>query len=299
MNKRTRGSYPRPDWMLRATWHDYQLTPDLPVYPLVSAHPRPTPLQIDLHEGIEVGVVLSGKQERHYPDWTVNLSAGDVWLQPMWEPHGWRITALDTKSLLLIFLPQFLAEEKIGEYPWLSLFAAPVHLRPWVRDGEVRSRALLIGEEIAEEITRRERGWLAAVRLGMLRLLFVLSRQWTPPAESPDPSRANTGNLSRVMPAVALIQQRRPGSVTVGEAAAACRLSRSRFNSIFRQTMGTSFGQFSLRARLGFAAHRLLTTDLTVEVIAQRAGFVDASHFHRTFVRHYGRTPAQYRVRPA
>jgi AraC-like DNA-binding protein len=61
--------------------------------------------------------------------------------------------------------------------------------------------------------------------------------------------------------------------------------------------MGTSFGQFSLRARLGYAAHRLLASDLTVEAIAQRAGFVDASHFHRTFVRHYGCTPRTYRER--
>lgn len=285
--------------MLRATWHDYQLTPELPIQPLVSAHPRPTPLQIDLHEGIEVGVVLSGEQERHYPDWTINLTAGDVWLQPMWEPHGWRAAAPDTNSLILIFLPEFLADEKIGELPWLSLFAAPAQLRPWVRDSKLRAKALLIGEEIAEEITRREHGWLAAVRLGMLRLLFALSRQWSPPTEPPDLSRVKTSNLSRVMPAIALIQERRPGSVSVQEAAAACGLSRSRFNSIFRQTMGTSFGQFSLRARLGFAAHRLLTTDLTVEAIAQRAGFVDASHFHRTFVRHYGRTPAQYRIHPA
>ena len=246
-----------------------------------------------------MGVVLSGEQERHYPDWAVNLTAGDVWLQPMWEPHGWRAAAPDTNSLILIFLPEFLADEKIGELPWLSLFAAPAQLRPWVRDSKLRAKALLIGEEIAEEITRREHGWLAAVRLGMLRLLFALSRQWSPPTEPPDLSRVKTGNLSRVMPAIVLIQERRPGSVRVQEAAAACGLSRSRFTSIFRQTMGTSFGQFSLRARLGFAAHRLLTTDLTVEAIAQRAGFVDASHFHRTFVRHYGRTPAQYRTHPA
>lgn len=297
MRPRMATSRSRSDWVLRATWYDYQLAPEAPIYPLVSTHPRPTPLRIDLHEGIEAGVVLAGRQERHYPEWTVDLTVGDVWLQPMWEPHGWRAAAPDTESLILIFLPDFLAEEKLGDVPWLSLFAAPVQLRPWVRDRNLRSATLSIGREIAEEIARKERGWLTAIRLGLLRLLFAMSRHWSPPAESLDVSRVSTGNLSRIMAAIALIQERRPGTASVQEAAAACGLSRSRFATLFRQTMGTSFGQFSLRARLGYAAHRLLTTDLTVETIAQRAGFVDASHFHRTFVRHYGRTPSQYRTR--
>ena len=138
---------------------------------------------------------------------------------------------------------------------------------------------------------------MTALRLGLLHLLFALSRHWSPPAQSRDMSRIKTGNLSRIMPAIALTQERRPGTAAVEEAARACGLSRSRFTTLFRQTMGTSFGQFSLRARLGYAAYRLLTTDLTIEAIAHRAGFVDASHFHRTFVKHYGRTPSQYRVR--
>jgi AraC-like DNA-binding protein len=283
--------------VLRATWREYQLTPAAPVLPIVRTHPRATALEVDLHDGIEVGMLLSGKQERHYPELVVNLKAGDVWLQPMWEPHAWRVPEAGTECLILIFLPEFLGEERFGHVSWLSLFAAPVQLRPWVRDRELRSRSLSIGREMAQEIAQKERGWEAALRLGLLRLLFGLSRHWSPPTQSGDIARVNTRNLSRVMPAIALIQERRPGTASVEEAAGACGLSRSRFTTLFRQTMGTSFGQFSLRARLGFAAHRLLSTDLTVEVIAQRAGFVDASHFHRTFVKHYGRTPSQYRAR--
>ncbi len=285
------------DWVLRATWHEYPLGPENPVYPTVRTHPRRSTLRIDLHEGIEVGVILRGKQERHYPGWTIDLTPGDVWLQPMWEPHGWRAALPDTENVVLVFLPEFLGEEKLGDFSWLSLFAAPPQYRPWVTDGKLRAEALGIGREMAHEIAKEERGWLTALRLGLLRLLFAMSRNWSPPSESFDTSRASATNLSRIMPAIALIQERRPGTATVEEAAAACGLSRSRFGALFRQTMGSSFGQFSLRARLGYAAHRLLTTDLPVEAIAQKVGFVDASHFHRTFVKHYGCTPRTYRDR--
>ena len=285
------------DWVLRAAWYDHQLSARSPIYPTVRMHERPTSLQIDLHEGIEVGILLRGRQERHYPDYLTELTAGDVWLQPMWEPHGWRVAAPQTENVVLIFLPEFLGEEMLGEISWLSLFAFPPRQRPWVKDARLRGAMLSIGSELAQEIREQRRWWLTAVRLGLLRVLFLLRREWQPPARTAGATEVRTSNLSRLMPAVALIQERRPGTVTLEEAAGVCGLSRSRFGSLFSQTMGTSYGQFSLRARLAFAAHRLLTTDLPAEAIGHETGFVDGSHFHRSFVKHYGCTPREYRVR--
>lgn len=285
------------DWALRATWHEYQLSPDSPVFAAVRMHPRPTPLRIDLHEGVEVGLLLRGEQERRYEDGIISLGPGDVWLQPMWEPHGWRTLIPDTESVLLVFLPEFLGEEMLGQVSWLSPFAVPPRQRPRVADPATRAITVAVGKELAQEIRAKRRGWVTAVRLGLLRLLFVLSRDWEPPASTVDATQVRATNLSRVMPAVALIQDRRPGTVTLDEAAEACGLSRSRFGSVFRQTMGTSFGQFALRARVAYAAHRLLTTDLPSETIAWQTGFVDGSHFHRTFLKHYGCTPREYRAR--
>ncbi len=287
------------DWALRATWYDYNLSPSSPVYPVVSLHRRATPLRIDLHEGFEAGIILRGKQERHYPQSMLSLTAGDAWLQPMWEPHGWRAAVPGTETVVLVFLPDFLGEEMIGELPWLSLFASPPSDRLWVRDGATRATVLSIGRELAEEISRERRSWLTAVRLGLLRLLLVLSREWEPPATASGATRVGTSTLSRVMPAISLIQQRKPGTVGMNEAAEACGLSRSRFAGLFRQTMGTSFGQFALRTRLAFAAHRLLTTDMSAETIGREVGFVDGSHFHRTFVKRYGCSPRMYRARQA
>ncbi len=78
-------------------------------------------------------------------------------------------------------------------------------------------------------------------------------------------------------------------------AAAACNLSTSRFSVLFRRAMGVSYGQFSLRARLAQAAQRLAQGDATVEDVAGQLGFVDGSHLHRVFVKHFGATPAEYR----
>jgi AraC-like DNA-binding protein len=287
------------DWVLRATWYEIDLSTDSPIVPSVSVHPDPTTLRIDMHEGFEVGILLDGREERHYPECVMPLQPGDVWLQPMWEPHGWRVTKADTQCVVLVFLPEFLGNEVVGEVPWLSLFAVPPQDRMWVRDDATRAAALSVGRELAGEIEERRRSWQAAIRLGLLRLLFTLGRDWDPPADGSETWQARTSSLSRVIPAVSLMKQRGPGAVNTEDAAAACGLSRSRFGTLFREAMGTSFGQFALRARLAFAAHRLLTTDASAEVIGRQVGFVDGSHFHRAFRKRYGCSPHAYRARQA
>ena len=59
--------------------------------------------------------------------------------------------------------------------------------------------------------------------------------------------------------------------------------------------MGLSFGRFGLRARLGLAAHCLASTHLSLERIAERAGFANPGHLRETFRKHFGANPASYR----
>jgi len=283
------------DWILRATRPDYELSSDSPIFAMVSRHAQPTSLRIDIHAGIEVGIMLRGRQHRQYPGWTTDLRAGDVWLQPMWEPHAWRAAVPNTHSVVLVFLPNFLGEERVADQSWLSLFAAPPERRPRVTDKQTQASALAIARELVREIEGRDRGWLTALRIGILRILFLVGRHWSAPSDSHDISRVNASNLPRLMPAISLIQESSTATCRLEDAAAACGMSRSRFVMLFRETMGTTFARFALRARLGFAAHRLITTSLPIEAIATQAGFVDASHFHRMFVKHYRRTPRQYR----
>ena len=88
--------------MLRSTWHDYQVTPEIPVHIILSIHPHPTHLRVDLHEGVEVGLLLCGKQERPYPGVIVELTASDMWLQPMWKSHDWCTLVPDNENLFAI-----------------------------------------------------------------------------------------------------------------------------------------------------------------------------------------------------
>ncbi len=274
----------------------FRLSPAAPIWARVApGEAHPTGLCLDMHAGLEVGVTLTGRAERHFPDWVLPGIPGDVWLCATWEPHGWREVLPHTERVMVVFLPEFLGEEMFGDVSWLSIFASPPSQRPWVSTPETREAALVIGQRLRQEIEGQQPGWQTSVRLDLLRLLFDLSRDWKPPQVAGGRLRFRASHLGRIMPALTLLHQRGARGLSLTEAAAACNLRHAQFGLLFRQTMGLSFGRFRLRARLAVVQHLLLTTDGSTEDIAAQSGFVDASHLHRSFVQHYGCTPAAFR----
>jgi AraC-like DNA-binding protein len=273
------------------------LTESVPIQGEILRHERPEPLDMDIHQSFEIGVVLSGEIERHHEDFAMQFIAGGVWLNAAWEPHGWRILRPGTRELVLNFLPEFLGDEGLGGYSWLAPFAVPPAERPLLTDRESRLQALAIAGDLDRELTQRHRAWVVAARLLVLRLLLTLSRDWEPTEESEGHISARSRNLARVMPAVRLLESNALRRIPLREAAAACGLGVSQFAALFRRTMGVSFARFCLRNRLGLVAKRLLHTKLPLEAIAAEFGFTHGSHLHRTFVKHYGCSPGQYRDR--
>ena len=77
--------------------------------------------------------------------------------------------------------------------------------------------------------------------------------------------------------------------------AALARMSRSRFNTAFRDAFGMSPMEFVAKTRLHHAAQLLRSTPLQIKVIAGTAGFASRSHFSRAFKEAYGSDPSSFR----
>jgi AraC-like DNA-binding protein len=249
------------------------------------------------HQGMEVGVVLSGSEELVFNEAVLTCTPGDAWLCSMWEPHGWRASSGGGTQIAVIFRPEFVGDDLALRIPWLSPFAVPASQRPRTTTSQMRQRLLTIARCMSHDVVGGQRGWLEVVRVGLQWLLIELVRDWRPPQrqERLGVREPSPNDLARIMPAVTLVQDDLSRVVRLSEAAATCSLSMSRFHAIFRMTMGISFARFCLRSRLALCAHRLLTTDRPIEAIADEAGFVDRSHLHRAFVKQYRCTPGQFR----
>ena len=258
----------------------------------------PTRLYLHAHQGLEAGLILAGEEEHQYGNLRVSRTSGEVWLSGPWEPHAWRVISPTSTKVFLIFLPQFLGEDPLGPAPYLSLFALPPDRRFEGLSRVVGERVLAIGRDMVSEMEERRPLWDRVLRLHLLRFLSEAMRACDRPevlGSEPLPHADGTA-LARIIPAVKLVQTGPQRRVSGPAAAAACSLSPSRFYHLFRSAMGVSFGAFALRARLAHAAQCLLHTDAALHHVAEESGFADASHLHRTFVRHYGCTPGKYRA---
>jgi AraC-like DNA-binding protein len=286
----------QPDWIVMAEPYDHHLDASSPFQVFAGAGP-PMPFQVHLHRAMDVGVMLAGVAELQFGDVAITAQPGDVWLCSSWEPHAWRMPPPGVNDVLFIFLPEVLEEGICHGLSLLDMFTVLPSRRPSVRTPEMRAKVLDIAWEVHEEVLAEKPGWETMARAALIRLLVTLKREWDPPARLGVPDGINANILARIAPAVALANSDLTRRIESREAAAECGLSASRFNEVFRQAMGLSYGEFRSRARLTYAAIRLLSTDLPIKTIATGAGFVDGSHLHHKFVPHFGCTPAEYRKR--
>ncbi len=82
---------------------------------------------------------------------------------------------------------------------------------------------------------------------------------------------------------------------TLDQLAGLVHLSVSQFNRTFKQLFKITPAQYITRVRINAACSMLRNTSSSVETIANRTGFCDASHFVRQFKKVVNHTPKTYR----
>ncbi|HKR00535.1 MAG TPA: AraC family transcriptional regulator [Pyrinomonadaceae bacterium] len=84
-------------------------------------------------------------------------------------------------------------------------------------------------------------------------------------------------------------------SLTLSKVAGLVGVHETHLAREFRRYYGCTAGEYIRRRRIEFACLKLSASNTPLSEIALSAGFVDQSHFTRTFKRAAGMSPAQYR----
>lgn len=84
--------------------------------------------------------------------------------------------------------------------------------------------------------------------------------------------------------------------LTVNDVAAALRRSPTHVTTALTKATGRSAGQWIVSGRMAEARRLLLHTGEMVDVVAERVGYADSTHFIRMFRREHGATPAAWRA---
>lgn len=215
------------------------------------------------------------------------LETGDVLLIPAGEPH--RIVEARASEVWGVgfCVPCFATDDAadlLAPFDRVRDGAAPVARLPAERQAFVES--LLV------ELRRSSgRPGEHAVQRSLLTLVLAeVSRAMEHQPLAPTTS----GGL--VSEALRFIERRCLEPLTLDDVARAVSRSPAHVTTALRRATGKSAVAWIIAHRMAEARRRLLHTDEHVDVIAERVGYADATHFIRLFRREHGATPAAWRA---
>lgn len=219
----------------------------------------------------------------------LSLSAGDVLLIPPGAPHallaaeGAEIWGL---GLCVACYVAGGAEDLVAPFDRVRSGASPVVTIPEAR----RPFMEHLFRELARETETPGDATLAVQKSFVTLIMSEISR-----AAAIHPSSAQDDGP--VAAALRFIERRCLGPLSLRDVAEAVRRSPAHLTTLVRRSTGRSVQAWIIAGRLAEARRRLLHTDEMIDVIAERIGYADATHFIRVFRRAHGMTPAAWRAK--
>lgn len=239
-----------------------------------------------VHEYATLGFYVDGgcRMEQR-AEW--NVAPGDVVIIPAGEPHRMLEARKPTFWGLGFCVPCFAGDDTA---PLLALFdrvrggaSAVVHI-----PGERQAQLEGLFRELASASAR-----IDAVSAVVQRSLLTLILDEVNRAAAPEPAQLS-GNV--VAESLRVIERRCLGPLTLADVAAAVDRSPAYVTTALRKATGRSAVEWIIAGRMAEARRRLLHSDEPVDVIAERVGYADPTHFIRMFRRHHAATPAAWRA---
>jgi AraC family transcriptional regulator, transcriptional activator of pobA len=124
-------------------------------------------------------------------------------------------------------------------------------------------------------------------------LIALLLSELKDHAPAPATTRAHSDLTTA---ALSFIAAHAFGPLTLADVARGLGRDRSHLAEVLRRESGRSVGEWIAEVRLEEARRRLESTTERIDVIAERVGYADGTHFARLFKRRYGTTPRAWRL---
>ncbi|HEX7151495.1 MAG TPA: AraC family transcriptional regulator [Thermoanaerobaculia bacterium] len=213
--------------------------------------------------------------------WT--LAAGDVLMVPAGEPHR-SVEAGQADVWYAGFcVPCLAAETAAG-------LLAPFDR---VRNGASPIVRIPAGRHPFLETLFRELSVAPADALARQSLLTLILTEVRRAAESAQEAGSETTLVAETL---RYIERHCLEPLTLTAVAAAMHRTPSHITTALTRATGRSAVAWIIAGRMAEARRRLLHSDEQVEIIAERVGYADPTHFIRLFRREHGATPAAWRA---
>jgi AraC-like DNA-binding protein len=178
--------------------------------------------------------------------------------------------------------------------PLLTILPPLLHVK--ATRGHARSWLSLTARHIVEELDSARAGATEVVtRLADILLIQAVRAYFDQEGDSAETGWLAAARDEQIGRALALLHRHPHQPWTVSSLARCLAVSRSAFATRFKELVGESPVRYLTRLRIHVAAARLISTDEKLSAIAAAAGYESVASFVRSFKRHMGETPGEYR----
>ena len=270
---------------------------------LVCKHARYSPVSVHTHSFIEVSYMLSGSCEEvvEFPSGTkeqLTLKQGDLFIIPPKLKHS--VSVFDDSILINILIRTSIMKNTLT-----SLIAgnqALFHFFLYTLYENENPNYLLFqtaeDESIAEPVLHMMEESLNPDSYSQQSLLFLtgmlftnLQRKYSDRIRF---SQMTSAGITYVPQILNYVQQHYQ-TVTVEELAKHFAVSTSWLSRVFHKNAKMTIGDAIQQVRVQKSCELLQFTRLSVQEIAEQAGYQDVTYFIRMFKKHKQMTPLQYR----
>lgn len=152
---------------------------------------------------------------------------------------------------------------------------------------------VLLLDRIYSEYTKKSWGYHCMIRMQLMEMFLYLGR-WSVSVNRRDENQTEE-KQDLYEDICTYVKQHYMQQISLKQMCNYSGMSQSAFTMNFKKATGLSFIDYRNKVRIDAAKDLLVTTDLTVIMVAQKVGFSDVSNFNRVFKRFEGRTPLVYR----
>jgi AraC family transcriptional regulator, arabinose operon regulatory protein len=253
----------------------------------------PTP---ERHPYCEFSILLEGEVVQFWANQQATRRSGDIFLVGPGVPHGAREMKYPVTSIAIYFLPSVLVE--------MGPQGDGLHLlRRLVADNEdrclVHPPAALgkkLGKgigEFADEFDDHRPGRELRLR-ALLALLLTEFDRWETSQSTDSAPKATRAHWESVQSALSYLQENYAQPIYSGELANHLAMSESSVRTLFRRTLGTTWGKYLQTYRVHQAVSLLAAGQLNVTEVSGAVGFDSLNHFETTFRSIMGVTPREF-----
>ncbi|GFZ79651.1 AraC family transcriptional regulator [Paenibacillus marchantiophytorum] len=293
--------------------------PDYPIYAYKEMLDEEFPFKIEVrrpltmnrhlhaHEHLQLCYMLSGSCLHWAAGQQYVLTKGDLFSIPPFQEHRLEErNAMDFVMIQVDFMPHAI-NESFRDMSQIQTFVDFAYIRPLISEADLMPKMTLppstqtVVENLLQvtlvEWEEKEEGYKLAIKAELLKLLVITCRQYQrySQMQSPNERQIVAHHREAFYEAIAYMETHYQEELHLEGMAAKALMAASYFSHMLKLVRGKSFIELLSAIRIQASMELLRGTDLSVTEIALRVGYNHISHFNRTFKKHTGVTPGDYR----